>query len=202
MYYEVRDVYGKLRIKGEYGSFKQCIGLNKSNLESIDFKRVNLIRADFKGVRLRDASFRGTDIQDADFQNADLQRSNFQEADAQGANFSGTDVIGAYFDGADFSGADFTNSNINCEQLYGVNCSHVTLDHTLVKIQGSLHMFCAYDKMIKIGCEYHNLGGWIENKHYTDVYNKKQQKEYMGYILMYQTLLEGESHGKSERSKH
>jgi hypothetical protein len=125
----------------------------------------------------------------------DQNKSNFIKANLSrailpGVDFSKVNFSGATLDGVNFNRADLTGTNITCYQLYSTSCIDTILDYTLLKIQGSRHLFCAYDRMIRIGCEYHSVDEWLEQGNYTNTYFQNEHQEYKEYIKMYKNMTE------------
>jgi len=214
------DIYGEMKIKGNYKSLADCMVKNKHNMENIDFTKIDFRTMDFSGLdfsraNFRSASFTGVDFSYADFgkvnfkhsvfthsdfYNITLSHTNFNEVDFSyttfyRANFYNMNVHKSNFEGAIFSSADFSYANllatpISIFQLYDAHCVNTSLDHKLIKIQGARHLFCYYNGMIKIGCECHSVQDWLDHGAYSFEYPIWDQREYMEYIEMVSKLEE------------
>jgi len=214
MQVKLYNIFGKIKIEGEYKSLTDCMVKNKYKLGFVDFQGIDCNGTDFSGANFREADcsyadFRGAKCKEADciytnFRGANCSRADFREAncrdavccdaDFRGANCNGADFRGADCRGTDFReaefclancrGADFREAKIEISQLYLADCVNAMLDHPLIKIHGSRDLFCYYNGWVKIGCERHTIEEWLNHGPFTNEYNKEQQKEYMGYIRM------------------
>jgi hypothetical protein len=149
-----------------------CISLDEDNLFGVDFGGVK-----FCGARFYGANFEGSNFSNVIFSGGDFSNGNFKAANLVGINFTNVDLRGV---------------GITCYFLYDVLCINTYLDHTLLKIQGSHHLFCGYGGMVRIGCEYHTVDDWLYHGAYTDEYSKSERDEYMEYLKMYSKIWEGE----------
>ncbi len=87
---EIKDVYGNVKISGDYETIRIACEQN---------------RADLSGAGLYRADLSGANLSEADLSEADLSEADLSEADLSGVNLSGANLYRADLSGANLSGA-------------------------------------------------------------------------------------------------
>jgi len=202
------DIYGEVKIKGDYESLIDCIVKNKHNMVDVDLSNADFRYMNFKGIDFSNANFHNCNFRNINITSTNFSMAIFSNADFSNANFYGSVFVNTDFSYADFlnanfkevclhdytfhnidcTGANFINTKIDVSPLYDINSKDAKLDHKLIKIYGSRDLFCYYNGRIKIGCECHTIEEWLEHGPFTMEYNLREVDEYMDYIKMVNKL--------------
>jgi uncharacterized protein YjbI with pentapeptide repeats len=141
---ELKDIYGDVKITGEYETLRVLCEKNSAVLRG----------ADLRGANLRDADLRGADLRDANLCGANLYGANLRDTNLRGANLYGADLRGADLCGANLRGADLRSAKTalsdNTEIEFGEIIS--TLTNKYFIIITTTH--------IKIGCQSYTKEQW------------------------------------------
>jgi uncharacterized protein YjbI with pentapeptide repeats len=139
--------------------------LSGANLEGADLRYANLQSANLYGADLKDANLYVANLQSANLEGADLYGANLRRANLYGAilrsaDLRGADLSGANLEGADLRYADLRGANLKGANLYGANLGGAK---GILIFQAEQHPAYFQGTHIKIGCEYHPVGYWMEN---------------------------------------